>query len=117
VTLRWNNGVHNFMIYTLADVPVRAHDRIGPVGYFYQQITDDKGAPAFLDGNRSRVIGVGPQIGFLFPVNGVQGYLNIDGYGEFDAEHRASGWSAWASFAISPEARKPETGQHMASQP
>jgi hypothetical protein len=181
VTLRWNNGVHNFMVYGMADMPVGAYDpsrianlgiahwaldggfgytyfnpatgweasaatgftynfknpytdyqngidwhldwgasyfltkqvHVGPVGYFYQQITDDRGAPAFLNGNRSRVIAVGPQIGFLFPVTGMQGYLNIKGYGEFGAENRASGWSAWVTLAISPEAPKPETSRRM----
>jgi len=86
---------------------------IGPVGYFYQQISDDKGAPPFLDGNRSRVIGVGPQIGFIIPMGSVQGYLNIKGYGEFDAERRASGWNMWVTFVVSPEPPKPEPSRHM----
>jgi hypothetical protein len=28
--------------------------------------------------------------------------LNLKGYKEFEAEHRASGWNAWLTFAISP---------------
>ena len=46
-------------------------------------------------------------------MGGVQGYLNLKGYREFDAEHRASGWSAWVSFVISPEPRAPETTRRM----
>ena len=34
----------------------------------------------------------------------MQGYLNLKGYGEFDAANRPSGWNTWVTFAISPEA-------------
>jgi hypothetical protein len=50
---------------------------IGAVGYFYQQISADSGQAAFLGANESRVIGVGPQIGYLFPIGDKQGYLNL----------------------------------------
>ena len=53
---------------------------------------------------QSQVVGVGPQIGFLFPVGDMQGYLNLKAYGEFAAENRPSGWNAWVTFAISPPA-------------
>ena len=77
---------------------------VGLVGYGYQQITDDFGAHPILGGFRSRVLGIGPQIGFLFPVGDMQGYLNLKGYGEFDAANRASGWNTWLTFSISPMA-------------
>lgn len=77
---------------------------VGLVGYAYQQVTDDLGAHPILDGFRSRVVGIGPQIGFLFPVGDMQGYLNLKGYGEFDAANRPSGWNTWVTFAISPMA-------------
>ena len=32
--------------------------------------------------------GIGPQIGFLSPFADMQGYLNLKGYYEFDAENR-----------------------------
>jgi len=38
---------------------------VGFVGYAYQQITDDFGQPAVLGGFRSRVLGIGPQIGYI----------------------------------------------------
>jgi len=169
-TQRWNNGVHNFMVYGFGDIPVGAYDpsrlanvglghggidggagytyfdaktgyefsvvsgltynfknthtdyqnginwhvdwgfskfltkefQVGGVGYFYQQLTADRGAPAFLGDNKSRIAGIGPQVGYVFPVAGMQGYLNLKGYWEFAAEHRASGWNAWLTFAISP---------------
>jgi hypothetical protein len=78
---------------------------IGAVGYFYQQLTPDSGQSRLLGDFKSRVIGIGPQIGFLFPVGDMQGYLNLKGYGEFAAEKRAAGWNAWVTLAISPADR------------
>src|SRR5450432_3061255 len=77
---------------------------VGLVGYAYQQITDDFGQNPILGGFRSRVIGIGPQIGFLFPVGDMQGYINLKGYGEFEAANRPSGWNTWLTFSISPVA-------------
>jgi hypothetical protein len=77
---------------------------IGLVGYLYQQATCDSGSGATLGCFRSRVAGVGPQIGFMFPVGNMQGYLNIKGYKEFAAENRPEGWNAWLAFVISPAA-------------
>jgi hypothetical protein len=81
--------------------------QLGLVGYYFQQITDDSGAPASLNGFRSRVAGVGPQIGYLFPLGDMQGYLNLKGYWEFAAQNRAEGWNTWLTFAISPKAPEP----------
>jgi hypothetical protein len=76
---------------------------VGVVGYAYQQITGDSGAGAVLGGFESRVFGVGPQIGYIFPLGGdYQGYLNLKGYWEFQADNRPEGWNAWFTFSISP---------------
>ena len=75
---------------------------VGIVGYAYQQITDDSGQNPILGGFRSRIFGVGPQIGYSFPVGGMQGFLGLRGYGEFGAANRPSGWNTWLTFAISP---------------
>ena len=80
---------------------------VGVVGYFYNQLTADRGAAAFLGANKSRVAGVGPQIGHIFPVGDMQGYLNLKGYYEFDASRRPDGWNVWLTFAISPAAPTP----------
>ncbi len=172
VALKWNKGVHNYMVYGMGDIPVGDYDpsrlanlgighgaidfgggytyfnpatgnefsavagmtynfkntstqyqngidfhldwgashfvtkqvQLGLAGYYFQQITDDFGAPAALGGFRSRVAAVGPQIGFLFPVGDMQGYLNIKGYKEFAAENRPEGFNTWVTFAISPKA-------------
>jgi hypothetical protein len=175
VSLRWNQGVHNFMVYGMADVPVGAYDatrmsnlgighwaldagvgytyfnphtghelsavtgftynfknpstdyrngidwhldwgasqflskqvHVGLVGYVYQQITADSGQLAVLGDMKSRVLAIGPQVGFIFPVGEMHGYLNVKAYKEFDNDNRPSGWNAWVTFAISPAAAPP----------
>ena len=74
---------------------------VGLVGYVYQQVTPDSGQHPILGSFESRVIGIGPQIGYIFPIGKMQGYLNLKGYGEFDAANRPSGWNTWLTFEIS----------------
>jgi len=170
MSLKWHDGVHNWMTYATGDIPVGAYNPnrlanlgighgaidggggytylnpatgyefsgvggftynfkntdtqyrsgidfhfdwgaskfltkqvfVGLVGYAYQQVTDDSGQSPILGGFRSRVLGVGPQIGYIFPIGNMHGYLNLKGYGEFDAANRPSGWNTWLTFAISP---------------
>jgi hypothetical protein len=171
-TLRWNQGVNNFMTYITGDIPVGAYDPtrlanlgighgaidagggytylnpatgnefsgvfgatynfknqdtqyqngidlhfdwgvshflskqvfVGLVGYGYQQVTDDFGQNPALGGFRSSVAGIGPQVGYIFPVGDMQGFLGVKAYGEFDATNRASGWNTWLTFSISQAA-------------
>jgi hypothetical protein len=88
---------------------------VGLVGYAYQQVTADSGQLPILGSFESRVIGVGPQIGYIFPIGKMQGYLNLKGYGEFDASNRPSGWNTWLTFAISeaPPASTVTPTQHF----
>jgi hypothetical protein len=177
VTLKWNQGVNNYMFYGMGDIPVGDYDpnrlanlgighgaidfgggytyfnpqtgnefsgvagltynfknpdtqyqngidfhfdwgashfltrqlQLGFVGYYFQQISDDTGAGATLGGFRSRIAGIGPQIGYLFPVGGMQGYANLKGYRDFAAENRPEGWSVWLTFAVSPSAPEATT--------
>jgi len=77
---------------------------VGLVGYTYQQVTADSGQLPILGPFESRVSGIGPQIGYLFPVGDMQGYLNLKAYKEFAASNRPDGWNAWLTFSISPAA-------------
>jgi hypothetical protein len=172
MSLRWNSGVNNWMVYGMGDIPVGNYNsanlanlglghgagdvgagytyfdqktghefsvvtgftynllnpstgyqngvdwhvdwgasqfftkqlQLGAVGYFFQQITPDIGASSFLGANETRVAGIGPQIGYLFPVGNLQGYINLKGYWEFAAENRASGWNTWVTLSLSPSA-------------
>jgi hypothetical protein len=174
-SLRWNEGVSNFMTYVTGDLPVGQYDKtslantgighyafdggagytyfnpqtghelsavagltynyanpytnyqngidfhldvgmsqflskqwmVGLVGYVYNQLTGDSGGGDHVGPFESRVVGVGPQIGYIFPLGQFQGYLNLKGYGEFDAHDRPSGYNAWLTLSISPSAPTP----------
>ena len=77
---------------------------VGLVGYVYKELSCDSGSGDRVGCFQSQVVGIGPQIGFLFPVGDMQGYLNFKAYGEFAAENRPSGWNTWVTFSISPPA-------------
>ena len=172
VSLRWNNGVHNYMTYITGDIPVGAYDptrlsnvgighgaidagggytyfnpqtggefsavlgftynlangstqyqngvdmhldwatsqfltkqfMVGLVGYVYKEVGCDSGSGDRVGCFQSQVVGIGPQVGFIFPLGNMQGYLNLKGYKEFAAENRPDGWNTWLTFAISPAA-------------
>jgi hypothetical protein len=178
-SLKWNHGVHNFMVYGTGDVPVGNYDPnrlsnigighgaidggfgytyldptkghefsavagftynfinsdtqykngvdfhldwgasqflskellVGLVGYVYQEIGCDSGSGDRVGCFRSRVFGVGPQIGYIVPLGEWQGYLNLKGYGEFGHENRPDGWNVWLTFAITPAAAPPPIAQ------
>jgi hypothetical protein len=80
---------------------------IGAVGYVYNQLTGDSGSGDHVGPFMSRVVGVGPQIGYIFPIGNYQGYVNLKGYGEFDAHDRPSGYNAWLTLSVSPPAPTP----------
>ena len=170
--LKWNQGVHNYMVYTAGDIPVGDYNPnrlanlgighgaidvgagytylnpatgnefsgtggftynflnpdtnyqsgidfhfdwgtshfmskqlfVGLVGYAYQQVTADFGQLPILGPFRSRVFGVGPQIGYIFPIGANMAFLGLKGYREFAAENRPEGWNTWLTFSISEAA-------------
>jgi hypothetical protein len=174
-TLKWNQGVNNFMVYVTGDIPVGAYEStrlanlgighgavdagagytyfnpktghefsavtgltynfvnpstnyqngvdwhldwaasqflsrqfsVGVVGYVYKEVGCDSGSGDRVGCFQSQVVGIGPQLTYLFPVGNMQGYLNVKGYKEFAAQNRADGWNAWLTFAISPAAQQP----------
>jgi hypothetical protein len=82
--------------------------QVGLVGYVYQEVGCDSGSGDRVGCFQSRVLGVGPQVGYIFPIGDKwQGYLNLKGYGEFDAANRPSGWNVWLTFNLSPAASPP----------
>ena len=102
----YKNGIDSHLDWAASQF-LNEHVHVGVVGYFFQQLTGDSGAGATLGDFKSRVAGIGPQIGFLFPVSdSVDGYLNVKGYKEFAAENRPEGWNAWVTLAFSPAAPK-----------
>jgi hypothetical protein len=89
--------------------------QIGLVGYVYDEIGCDSGAGDRVGCFQSRVIGVGPQVGFVIPMGTTQGYLNFKGYKEFDNDHRPAGWNAWVTFVLSPASPAPTSPRRMAT--
>jgi hypothetical protein len=75
---------------------------VGPVGYFYEQLSPDSGSGDHVGAFESGVLGVGPQVGFIIPAGSVQAYVNLKAYYEFDAHDRPSGWNAWFILSLSP---------------
>ena len=53
---------------------------------------------------QSRVVGIGPQIGYIIPLGTMQAYVNLKGYREFDAQNRAHGWNTWLTVQLAPAA-------------
>jgi hypothetical protein len=83
--------------------------QVGLVGYLYQQIGCDSGTGDRVGCFRSRVVGVGPQFGYIIPISDkLQGYINLKAYGEFANENRPAGWNVWLTFNLSPAASAPQ---------
>jgi hypothetical protein len=84
--------------------------QVGLVGYLYQEIGCDSGSGDRVGCFQSRVLGIGPQFGYIFPIGDkLQGYFNMKAYGEFDAANRPSGFNVWLTFNLSPAAATPPT--------
>ena len=79
---------------------------IGAVGYIYNQITGDSGLGARLGDFKSRVAGIGPQIGFFIPFFDRESYLNLRAYSEFDTRNRLEGLNAFITFSIEASGQK-----------
>jgi hypothetical protein len=170
--IRWNNGVHNWMVYGAGGIPVGVYSStnlanigighgaadagggytyfnpqtghefsavtgftynlinpstnyqsgvdwhldwgasqflskqflVGAVGYFYEQVSPDRGCVPQLCPFESGVIGVGPQLGYIVPLGSMQAYINVKAYWEFDAHDRPAGWNTWLTLSLSPSA-------------
>lgn len=109
--LQYQNGI-DFHLDWGASQFVSKNVQIGLVGYLYQQVTGDSGPGATLGPFMGRAVGIGPQIGFIIPISKeYQGYLNIKGYKDVEVENRASTWSTWVTFAISPAPPEPASAK------
>jgi hypothetical protein len=109
--LQYRNGI-DFHVDWAASQFVSKNVQIGLAGYFFQQLTGDSGLGAKLGPFRGETVGIGPQIGFIFPVGeGYQGYLNLRGYKDLAVENRPEGWTGWVTFAISPAPPEPASAK------
>ena len=74
---------------------------VGAAGYFFSQVSPDTGGSALLGDFRSRVAGVGPQVGWSFRLAGLATDLNVRGYKEFAAQNRPEGWNVYFTVSLS----------------
>lgn len=104
----YKNGIDSHIDWAASQF-LNEHVHVGMVGYAFQQLTGDSGEGATLGDFKSRVFGVGPQIGYKFQASDTtDGYVNLKGYYEFGAKNRAEGWNMWLTLAFSPAAKRPE---------
>jgi hypothetical protein len=73
---------------------------IGPVGYFYDQLTGDSGSGAKLGPFEGRVIGIGPGISYTTLIDKTVMILNARFYDEFDTQNRFRGTSSLVSATV-----------------
>jgi hypothetical protein len=97
---RYQNGVDMHLDLSASQFLTKQL-QIGVVAYDYQQISCDRGAGDKLGCFESRILGAGPQVGYILPFGDAQGYLNLKAYKEFAAQNRAEGWNMWLTFALS----------------
>lgn len=103
----YKNGIDGHIDWAASQF-LNEHLHVGLVGYAFQQLTGDSGDGATLGDFKSRVFGVGPQIGYKFSASDTtDGYLNLKGFYEFGAKNRPEGWNTWLTLAFSPAASKP----------
>lgn len=99
--LQYQNGI-DFHLDWGASQLVSKTVHVGLAGYYFQQITGDTGAGATLGDFKGRVVGIGPQVGFILPLSkDYQGYLNVKAYKDFAAQNRPEGYTAWVTFSLS----------------
>ena len=102
--LQYQNGIDSHLDWAASQF-LSKNFQIGLAGYFYQQLTGDSGAGAKLGPFRGRSVGIGPQVGFLFPAwQGYQGYLNVRGYRDVSTENRPTTSTIMVTLGFSPAA-------------
>jgi hypothetical protein len=74
--------------------------QVGLVGYVYYQLTADSGSGDHVGSFKSRVVSIGPEVGYSFTVGGLQWYANLRGYWEFWAQNRLEGYALFATMSI-----------------
>ncbi len=96
---QYRNG-NNLHFDLSASQTLSKHWHIGLAGYYYDQITGDSGSGALLGDFKSRIGGIGPQVGYQFTIGKREYYLNLRGYKEFGAKNRPEGWNVWITLTM-----------------
>jgi hypothetical protein len=76
------------------------HWHVGLVGSSTSRSRGDSGSAATLGDFKSRVVGIGPPVGYFFELWERRWYVNVEAYYEFAAQNRPDGWNVWLSLLI-----------------
>jgi hypothetical protein len=95
----YTNGIDAHLDLGVAQF-LSEHFFVGVVGYYYQQLTADRGQLPLLGPNESRTRGIGPQIGYNLNLGGVSIYTNLRGYTEFGSYRRVQGHAIYATVNV-----------------
>ncbi|MGB0133367.1 SphA family protein, partial [Dokdonella sp.] len=95
----YKNGVDSHLDWAASQF-LSANWQVGVAGYVYYQLTGDSGSGAQLGSFKSRVAGIGPEVGYVFAMGGKEAYANLRGYYEFWARNRVEGYAVFATLAI-----------------
>lgn len=95
----YQNGIDIHLDWAASQM-LNDHWQLGLVGYAYGQLSGDSSPNAATNGMKSSVLSIGPQIGYMFTVNGKPAYANLRAYWEFDASNRLEGTAVFATLSI-----------------
>ncbi len=106
VTYNWENSQTNYKngidshLDWAASQFLSANWQVGVVGYAYYQLTGDSGSGNKVGAFKSRIAAFGPELGYVFKLNGQPAYANLRGYYEFWAQNRVEGYAIFATISI-----------------
>lgn len=95
----YQNGIDSHLDWSVSKFLSAAWE-VGIAGYVYYQLTGDRGSGDTVGPFKSRVAGIGPQVGYAFKVGGQHWSANLRGYYEFWAENRYEGYAVFATLNI-----------------
>jgi hypothetical protein len=98
-TVHYRNGVDSHLDYA-ASQWLSPQWELGVAGYVYHQLTDDSGSGDHLGPFRSRINGLGPEVGHSFTANGQESYWNLRSYWEWGVRNRVTGYAILATVTI-----------------
>jgi len=83
--------------YSLTKLDAAHQFQVGIVGYYYQQVTDDKTGHGNIEADRGRVFSVGPGLWY----NHKKWNIGIQGFMETAAKNRPQGWFGLSTITYS----------------
>ena len=95
----YQNGIDSHLDWSISQF-VSQNWQVGIAGYGYYQLTADSGSGDRMGAFKSRIAGIGPQIGYLFNIGTKQAYINVRAYKEFWAQNRVEGYASIATISI-----------------